>query len=123
MITFRQKGDFSNLSKQLSKAKSGGNFGDLDRVGREGVAALSSATPMDTGLTKMRWRYVIVKKPNRTIVEFHNDNVNEGVPVAIVLQYGHATKNGGWINGRDYINPSITPIFEQLVAEAWKGVR
>lgn len=122
MVSFRQKGDFSKLDKFFEKAKEAIKIGDLDRFGREGVEALSSATPSDTGKTADSWYYEI-KRGNGTVsLNFLNSNVNQGVPIAIILQYGHATGTGGWVQGRDYINPAIRPIFDKLAAEAWKEV-
>ena len=123
MITFRQKGDFSRLSRFLERAKETVHMGDLDRYGREGVAALASATPVDSGLTASSWYYEIVRTKEGVTISFKNSNINKGVPIAIILQYGHATRNGGWVEGRDYINPAIQPIFDRLANDAWKEVR
>lgn len=123
MITFRQKGDFSKLSRFLERAKETVHMGDLDRYGREGVAALASATPVDSGLTASSWYYEIVRTKEGVTISFKNSNINKGVPIAIILQYGHATRNGGWVEGRDYINPAIQPIFDRLANDAWKEVR
>lgn len=123
MITFRQKGDFSKLSRFLERAKETVHMGDLDRYGREGVAALASATPVDSGLTASSWYYEIARTKEGVTISFKNSNINKGVPIAIILQYGHATRNGGWVEGRDYINPAIQPIFDRLANDAWKEVR
>ena len=122
MITFRQKGDFSKLTRFLERAKEVVRVGDLDKYGREGVAALASATPVDTGLTANSWRYEIEQKKGSISISFHNTNIQNGVPIAIILQYGHGTRNGGWVQGRDYINPAIQPIFDEIVKSAWKEV-
>ena len=122
MITFRQKGDFSKLTKFLEKAKETVKIGDLDKYGREGIAALASATPVDSGLTANSWYYKIERSKNSVSLNFYNSNVNKGVPIAIILQYGHGTRNGGWVQGRDYINPAIQPLFNKLAQEAWKEV-
>lgn len=122
MISFRQKGDFSKLSKFLEKAKNTVRLGDLDRYGREGVSALASATPVDTGQTANSWFYEIERRNGSTVISFHNSNIQNGVPIAIILQYGHGTGTGGWVEGRDYINPAIRPIFDKLANEAWKEV-
>ena len=122
MISFTQKGDFSNLSSFLEKAKEAINIGELDKYGREGVNALASATPIDTGVTADSWYYKIDRKPGSITISFNNSNVNNGVPIAIILQYGHATGNGGWVEGRDYINPAIQPIFDKIANDAWKEV-
>lgn len=122
MITIRQKGDFSKLTKYLNKISKAADIRNLDKYGQRGVAALSSATPKDTGLTASSWSYEVVQNKQSISIEFHNTNIQNGIPIAIILQYGHATKNGGWIEGRDYINPAIQPIFDEIVAEAWKEV-
>lgn len=123
MISFKQKGDFSNLSRFLEKAKETIKIGDLDRYGREGVAALSSVTPVDTGLTATSWYYKIERGNGSISISFHNSNIQNGVPIAIILQYGHGTRNGGWVEGRDYINPAIQPLFDKIADNAWKEVR
>lgn len=122
MISFRQKGDFSNLTNFLERAKNVIHIGDLDKYGKAGVAALSSATPVDTGLTASSWSYEIENKNGSVIIVFKNSNIQNGVPIAIILQYGHGTRNGGWVQGRDYINPAIQPIFDEIANNAWKEV-
>lgn len=122
MIRFRQKGDFSKLTRFLERAKEAVRIGDLDKYGREGVAALASATPVDSGQTANLWHYEIINKQGSATITFHNSNIQNGVPIAIVLQYGHGTRNGGWVQGRDYINPAIQPIFDKIVNEAWREV-
>ena len=122
MITFRQKGDFSKTMSFLERAKESVKLGTLDRYGREGVAALSSATPVDTGLTARSWYYKIERDKNTATISFFNSNIQTGVPIAIVLQYRHGTRNGGWVQGRDYINPAIQPIFDKIANTAWKEV-
>ena len=122
MVTFRQKGDFSIATKFLNDLSKTVKPKGLERYAKEGVAALSSATPVDTGKTANSWYYKIDKKGNSTTISFHNSNVQNGVPIAIILQYGHATRNGGWIQGRDYINPAIRPVFDQIAEDAWKEV-
>ena len=122
MITFRQKGDFSKLTRFLERAKEAVHLGDLDKYGRQGVAALSSATPIDSGLTAESWYYEIENKKGSATITFYNSNVQNGVPIAIVLQYGHGTRNGGWVQGRDYINPAIQPVFDRIAKEAWEEV-
>lgn len=122
MIRFNHKGDFSKLTSFLEKAKETVNIGTLDRYGREGVAALSSATPVDSGLTAASWYYKIEQKNGSATISFHNSNIQNGVPIAIILQYGHGTRNGGWVQGKDYINPAIQPIFDKITENAWKEV-
>ena len=122
MITFAQKGDFSNLTRFLERAKNAVHLGMLDKYGREGVAALAAATPVDTGVTANSWGYEIVRKNGAVSIVFNNSNIQNGVPIAIILQYGHATGTGGYVQGRDYINPAIQPIFDRIADEAWKEV-
>ena len=122
MITFRQKGDFSKLTKYFERLKEVVKLGDLDKYGREGVAALSSATPKDTGLTADSWYYEIENKNGSVKITFNNSNIQNGVPIAIILQYGHGTRNGGFVEGIDYINPAIRPIFEKIANDAWREV-
>lgn len=122
MITFRQKGDFSKLTKFLERAKESVHLGDLDKYGREGVSALASATPVDTGLTANSWHYKIEQRSGSVSIVFYNSNIQNGVPIAIILQYGHGTRNGGWVQGRDYINPAIQPVFDKITEDAWREV-
>ena len=122
MISFRQKGDFSKLDRYLERVKETARLSVLDKYGREGVAALESATPKDSGETASSWYYRIEHSKGSSSIGFYNCNVNKGVPIAIILQYGHGTGTGGWVEGRDYINPAIQPIFDRIVDDAWKEV-
>lgn len=122
MISFSQKGDFSKLTSFLERAKEGVHVGNLDKYGREGVAALAAATPIDIGQTANSWYYKIEQRKKGVTISFYNTNIQNGVPIAIILQYGHATRNGGWVQGRDYINPAIQPIFDKIANEAWGEV-
>lgn len=122
MIRFRQKGDFSKLTRFMERAKHAVRLSDLDKYGREGVAALSSATPIDSGLTASSWYYKIENKNGVLRIGFYNSNLQNGIPIAIILQYGHATGTGGWVEGRDYINPSIRPVFDKIAETAWREV-
>jgi hypothetical protein len=110
------------MSSFLERAKNAVKIGDLDRYGKAGVAALASATPVDTGLTARSWSYKIERSDKSVTISFHNSNIQNGVPIAIILQYGHGTRNGGWVEGRDYINPAIRPIFDQITTNAWREV-
>lgn len=122
MITFRQKGDFSKLTSFLERQKNANHRGILDKYGRAGVSALASATPVDTGLTASSWYYEITNENGKATITFNNSNIQNGVPIAVILQYGHGTRNGGWVQGRDYINPAIQPIFDKIVNDAWREV-
>lgn len=110
-----------NLTRYLETRK-GADIKDLEQYGERGVAALAAATPVDTGLTAQSWYYTIKRQNGKITISFCNSNIVNGVPIAIVLQYGHATRNGGWIEGLDYINPAIQPIFDELTKNAWKEV-
>lgn len=122
MITFKQKGDFSKLTGFLERAKEVANVGMLDKYGKAGVQALAAATPIDSGDTASSWYYRIENKKGTARIIFCNSNIQDGVPIAIILQYGHGTRNGGWVEGRDYINPAIQPIFDAIVNDAWREV-
>lgn len=122
MISFRQKGDFSKTKRYLERVKSAARLSILDKYGRKGVAALASATPTETGKTASSWFYEISHNKGSATITFSNSNINKGVPIAIILQYGHGTGTGGWVEGRDYINPAIQPIFDEIANEAWKEV-
>ena len=122
MISFRQKGDFSKLTKYFERVKEAAKIGVLDKYGREGVAALASATPVESGKTASSWYYEIKRQNGSVSLEFNNSNTNQGVPIAVILQYGHGTGTGGWVQGRDYINPAIRPIFDKIAEDAWKEV-
>lgn len=123
IITFEVKGDFKKLTRFLERTKERINLGILDKYGKRGVEALSMATPVDTGLTASSWYYEIQNEDGVAVLRFCNSNLTDGwCPVAIILQYGHATGTGGWVEGRDYINPAIQPLFEELAKEAWREV-
>lgn len=122
MISFRQKGDFKKITGFLERAKESVNLGALDKFAKQGAAALASATPVDSGDTAKKWSYEIKQNKGSVTISFNNSNIQNGVPIAIILQYGHATRNGGWVEGRDYINPAIQPIFDRIAEYAWREV-
>lgn len=122
MIGIRHKGDFSKTTNMLKSMKQRNFVTLLEKYGREGVAALASATPVNTGLTAKSWDYKIEQKRDSVSLIFTNSNIQNGIPIAIILQYGHGTRNGGWVEGRDYINPAIQPIFDNIVKQAWGEV-
>ena len=122
MIRVKQKGNFEKLTRYFNEVKSGINPRDLDRFGDMGVDALSAATPVDSGATSKSWYYEITQRRGRIKISFKNSNVVNGVPIAIILQYGHGTRGGGYVEGRDYINPAIQPIFDKIADFAWKEV-
>lgn len=122
MISFNKKGDFSKTMKFLSSAKNNKILNVLNKFGDEGVRALSKNTPVDTGLTSNSWYYKTTNSNGKASISWYNSNVIKGVPIAILLQYGHGTRNGGWVEGLDYINPAMKPIFDNMSNEVWKEV-
>lgn len=122
MITVRQKGDFANLTRYFERVKKIRKTDILHKYGKLGVAALSSATPTESGKTASSWNYEIIQNGSGAQIVFSNSNINKGVNIAIILQYGHGTGTGGWVEGRDYINPAIQGVFEQFASDIWKEV-
>lgn len=121
-IAVSQSGDFRNLEQFLKNAERGDYLKVLERFGRMGVDALSAATPIESGTTANSWSYEIVRKNGGAEIDFNNSNINKGVNVAIIIQYGHGTGTGGYVQGIDYINPALRPVFEQIADAAWKEV-
>jgi len=122
MIAVKHRGSFKNTEKFLTNASKAQYLRELDKYGREGVSALASATPIDSGLTANSWGYEIRRSRGSVTISWTNSNVVNGVPIAIILQYGHATQNGGYVQGRDYINPAIQPIFDKIADSVWREV-
>ena len=123
IVSFKQKGDFAKTDRFLHSVVEGWNHHKLDKYGQMGVEALRAATPKDTGKTANSWSYEIVEEKGRTSIYWRNSNVVNGwANIAILIQYGHSTRNGGYVQGRDYINPAIRPIFDQMADEIWKEV-
>ena len=122
VIKITQKGDFSKVTAYLEKSRRGVKRSILDKYGKLGVEALSAATPVDTGLTSQSWNYTIESSKYGSTIVFHNSNVKDYVNIAIILDTGHATGKGGWVQGRNYISPAIQPILDALAEEAWKEV-
>lgn len=122
MIVIKQKGDLSKVTGYFERIKEVFKVGELDKYGRKGVEALSNATPIRSGVTASSWSYEIENQNGRVVISFMNSNVNKGVNIAIILQYGHGTRNGGWVQGRDYINPALRPVFDEMANEAWREV-
>lgn len=122
MITVRSKGNFNTTEKLLEKSLGNDWLSVLEDYGRQGVQELAAATPIDSGETASSWDYEIVKEGGRVSVVWNNNNINDGVNIAIILQYGHGTGWGGYVQGRDYINPALRPIFDSMADAAWKEV-
>jgi hypothetical protein len=122
MITFTEKGSFKNTESYLRRLKKAEQFAILSKYGSIGVNALSNATPADTGLTAASWSFTVEARPGYYSIRWHNSHQENGLPIAVLIQYGHGTGTGGYVQGRDYIMPAIRPIFDQIAAEAWKEV-
>jgi hypothetical protein len=122
MITFKHTGNFSNTEKFFAKAKKVNFRSILESYAKEGVNALIHMTPVDSGETASLWGYKITIERNGFNITWTNDNIVNGVPIAIILQYGHGTGTGGYVQGRDYINPAIKPVFDQISERLWKEV-
>lgn len=121
-ISFTSKGDFSKTIKFLNKVKNVKINDILSKYGKIGVNALSQATPKDSGVTSRSWNYKIEVNNDNASIVWYNTNVVKGVNIAVILQYGHGTRNGGWVEGRDYINPAMKPIFDKIADQVWKEV-
>lgn len=122
MIKFRSKGNFKRTEKFLKKSLGKNWRSILDKYGRQGVEALSRATPKESGQTASSWGYEIKQEGSAISIIWNNSHVNKGVNIAVILQYGHATRHGGYVQGRDYINPALRPVFDQLADACWKEV-
>jgi len=122
-MSLSSSGDFKNTEKFFKKIQDGSYLSDLNRYGKEGVDALAKATPRDSGLTAQSWGYRIIKSKINPGIEWFNTNKNNGANVAILIQYEHNTGTGGYVSGRDYINPSIRPLFDRIADDVWKQVK
>lgn len=122
VISIRSKGDFKNTEKLLKKSLGRSYISVLEKYGRMGVEALRDATPKDTGETANSWEYSIEQKGSRLTVVWSNTNIHKGLNIALLIQMGHGTGTGGYVEGVDYINPALAPIFDQLADAAWKEV-
>lgn len=123
VVMFRQKGNFKRTSDFLKRASSLNLDTILNQYGQEGVEALRAATPKDTGTTANSWSYSIHKGTGSITITWSNSNIVDGVPIAVILQYGHGTRNGGYVQGTDYINPAMKPIFDKIAQRAWEEVK
>lgn len=121
-VKFEVSGNFSNTERFLNRIRHKDYLNALDDFGRQGVQALRNATPVDSGTTAESWDYEIHQTKGMTEIVWTNSNVHDGVPIAVILQYGHGTGTGGYVQGRDYINPAMRPIFDEIAEKAWKVV-
>lgn len=122
VVSFTHKGDFKKTEKMFHRIIEGYYMHKLRSYGERGVKALAEATPVGSGKTADSWSYEIAESAGELSIYWRNSNVNDGVNIAIILQYGHGTRNGGWVEGLDYINPAIHPIFKEMANEVWKEV-
>lgn len=122
MFTVTSKGSFKNMESFLKTMSQGDIYKELDKYGQMGVNALAAATPTDTGLAALSWGYEIERTKGSCTITWTNHDVEEGFPVAIMLQYGYGTGTGGYVRGQDYINPALRPIFDKIAESVWKAV-
>jgi hypothetical protein len=122
VISFSSRGSFKKTESFLRNAQRVDILSILNEAGREGVTVLALATPVDSGLTARSWRYEASAKNGKYTVTWLNSDVESGFPVAIMLQYGYGTGTGGYVQGRDYINPALKPIFDRISNKVWKAV-
>lgn len=122
MISIESKGSFENTEKFLHRMSRGDISKVLAQYGDDGVRALSSATPVDSGLTAASWTFEVIRERGNYSIVWSNTNTRTGANVAVLIQYGHGTGTGGYVAGQDYINPAIRPIFDRIAADVWKVV-
>lgn len=122
MITINEKGNFDKFNKFLERAKEFAKLSELDKYGKEGVRLLASVTPKKTGRTANSWSYKINRSNGRVSLEFLNSNIQNGVSIAVILDTGHGTRTGGYVQGRHYIDPCLRPFFDKLAEDMWKEV-
>lgn len=123
MIHFKHKGNFDNVEKFFKKSLRNDYRKIVEKYAQDGVKALAESTPVDTGKTASSWGYTIKYSDGKIVINWTNSNIQDGVPIALILQYGHALRNGAYIQGKDYINPAIRPVFDQLSESLWREVR
>ena len=122
MIRVTCKGNHEKTKRFFKRAINGALIQKLNKYGEEGVIALSKNTPIDTGRTAASWQYQVTRSKSSYQIHWSNTNVNHGVNIALILQMGHGTRNGGYVKGIDYINPAMRPVFDRIADEAWKEV-
>ena len=122
MIKVSSKGDFRNTIKFLENVEKSNYINILKKYGEKGVNRLKAATPVDSGKTANSWKYKIEHNKNKISLVWYNTNINDGVPIALILQTGHGTRTGGYVRGIDYINPAMKPVFDEIANDVWKEV-
>lgn len=121
-IKFTTKGDWGKTHAYLRRLQRAQAFAILEKYGQQGVTALAAATPVDQSTTANSWTFDIIKRKGYFSIRWRNTHVNDGQVIAVLIQYGHGTRNGGYVQGRDYINPAMKPVFDQIAQEAWREV-
>lgn len=121
-IDLSSSGSFSKIENFLRGKSRDKVLDQLERYGQDGVSTLESATPIESGETRNLWSYKVSKSGSSYSITWSNSNIENGVPIAIILQYGHATGTGGYVQGRDYINPAMRPVFDNIADKVWKAV-
>lgn len=122
MLGVTTSGSFKNTDAFFKRMQSSDIQKTVKKYGVKGMDALSNATPEDTGETAKSWKYEVTKKPGEITIGWHNTHEEKGLPIAILVQYGHATRDGGYIPGRDFVNPAMRPVFDQISDEVWRQV-
>lgn len=122
MITIESQGDWKMTRNWFDRMTKLDLALIMNQFGKEGVSALAAATPSKSGLTSKSWNYEVTRKGNNWKITWTNSHINKGANIAVLIQYGHGTRNGGYVVGRDYINPAIRPVFDKIAAKAWKEV-
>ena len=122
MFKFTHKGDFHNIERFLNKIQNGDIYNSLEKYAQRGVDALSEATPVDSGRTADSWGYEVDRGRDYIKISWTNDNFNDGEQIAVLIQYGHGTGNGGYVQGQDYINPAMRQVFQEIADDVWKEV-
>lgn len=122
VITFKHKGSFKKTDNFFNRMKNWEFMSHLNEYGEQGVQALAASTPVDSGATASAWSYEIQKTSSGVSIYWTNSNTNKNVNIAVILQFGHGTGTGGWVEGRDYINPAVRPVFDNIAENAWKEV-
>lgn len=123
MLYLVSKGRFRNLERFVKRMEKNDIFNELEKYGREGVSALRTMTPVDTGITASSWSYTVAVGRDNTRIIWNNSNINKGVNIAIILQFGHGTGTGGYVQGRDYINPAVQPTMDRIARNVWEAVK
>lgn len=122
MFKFTHKGDFHNIERFLNKIQNGDIYNNLEKYAQRGVDALSEATPVDSGRTADSWGYKVDRGRDYIKISWTNDNFNDGEQIAVLIQYGHGTGNGGYVQGQDYINPAMRQVFQEIADDVWREV-